>query len=69
MTLDELEVFPPLLLLSLPADTVTVAVTVTVGTGAQEAADEVDHACPLLLPAPLMTVTMLVGMAVTYVVV
>jgi len=63
-TTDELEVFPPLLLLPplFPALTVTVAVTVTVWAGAQAAV--VDQGCQSLLP-PLMTVTMLVGMAVT----
>lgn len=67
MTLAELEVFPPLLLLLLlpplfPAETVTVAVTVTVWAGAQAAV--VDQGCHSL-PPPLITVTMLVGMAVT----
>jgi len=66
MTAVELEVFPPLLLLLspplFPAVTVTMAVTVTVWAGAQAAV--VDHGCQPL-PPPLMTVTILVGMAVT----
>jgi hypothetical protein len=62
----ELEVFPPSLLLLLPplfpAVTVTMAVTVTVSVGAQAAV--VDQGCQSL-PPPLMTVTILVGIAVT----